>query len=472
PEPVPRMKNLQLYIPLVALTLATGACAQMKSPQIKKLAALEISENRRYLVDENGNPFFWLGDTGWLLFSKLTREEADKYLTDRAAKGFNVIQVMVLHSPGVANVYGDSALIGRNVANPLVTEGNAFEVPLQYDFWDNVDYIIDLAAQKGIYIALVPVWGSNVRNGLVKKDDAAKYAEWIANRYRNRSNIIWLNGGDVRGSDSLDIWNIIGSTIDKVDPGHLITFHPFGRTTSSIWFHNEKWLDFNMFQSGHRRYDQDNSGWGFGQDNWRYVDHDYTLDPVKPTIDGEPSYEGIPQGLHNPGEPYWDANDVRRYAYWSVFAGGFGFTYGANSVMQFYKQSDLKPAYGAREYWDAALSAPGSGQMQYLKKLMLSRPYLERIPDQSLISGDNGVKYDYLIGTRGNNYAFIYTYTVRNIPVKMGIIPGDKVKATWYKPTDGSTTVIGEFENKGTLEFDPPGEPADGNDWVLVLDAA
>ena len=318
---------------------------------------------------------------------------------------------------------------------------------------------------------MVPVWGSNVRLGSVKRDDATCYTAWLVNRYRHHPNIIWINGGNVKGSDSTGIWNTIGPAILISDPDHLITFHPFGRTTSSVWFHNEKWIDFNMFQSGHRRYDQDDTEWGFGQDNWKYVLHDYALSPPRPTIDGEPSYEGIPQGLHDTTQPYWTADDVRRYAYWSVFSGAFGFTYGANSVTQFYKPDDNRSAYGAREYWSEGINLPGSGQMQYLKKLMLSRPYFESIPDQSLIAGDNGLKYDYLVVTRGKSYAFFHTYTGRNIQVQMGIIPGRKLKASWYSPADGSETEIGEYENTGTRVFDPPGEPADGNDWVLVLDS-
>lgn len=439
-------------------------------PQLKNWK-LEVSDNGRYLQYENGDPFFWLGDTGWLLFTKLNREEVDKYLTNRDAKKFNVIQVMVLHSLNTQNVYGDSALIRQNVAYPLITEGNSFKDTTQYDYWDNVDYVVQKAAEKGIYIAMVPVWGSNVRSGKVRKADAVKYASWLANRYKSSPNIIWLNGGDVMGSDSLDIWNAIGNTIKKVDPNHLITFHPFGRKASSIWFHNENWLDFNMFQSGHRRYDQDDSEWGFGQDNYKYVNNDYSKTPVKPTIDGEPSYEGIPQGLHDPNEPYWTADDIRRYAYWSVFAGGFGFTYGNNAVMQFYRPGDKNPSYGAKEYWTEAINDPGAAQMQYLKKLILSRPFMERVPDQSLIAGENGLKYDFLIATRGTNYAYIYTYNGRKIPVQMEKISGKKVKASWYNPRSGKTQIIGKFANKGTLEFDPPGEAVDGNDWVLILDS-
>ena len=35
---------------------------------------LRVSDNRKYLC--NGDrPFFWLGDTAWLMFAKLTEEE-------------------------------------------------------------------------------------------------------------------------------------------------------------------------------------------------------------------------------------------------------------------------------------------------------------------------------------------------------------------------------------------------------------
>lgn len=431
---------------------------------------LEVSENRHYLMNEDGSPFFWLGDTGWLLFSKLTREEAEKYLDDRARKGFNVIQVMVLHELSTVSIYGDSALTGGDISRPRVTEGSTFGQPVEYDYWDHVDYIVDLAGHKGLYMALVPVWGSNVRSGKVSLEQAGEYAEWLARRYARRSNVIWLNGGDTRGSENTAIWNNIGQRIRENAPDQLITFHPFGRTTSSMWFQQADWLDLNMIQSGHRRYDQDDTELGYGEDNWRYVQRDYLLQPVRPTLDGEPSYEGIPQGLHDPSQPYWDEDDVRRYAYWSVFAGACGFTYGHNAVMQMHKPGDKDPAYGVREYWFDALDAPGASQMIHLKELMLSKPYFERIPDQSLVAADQGERYDYLAATRGRNYAYIYTFNGREFSVTMEGFEGDRVLASWYDPRLGTTTKIGTFRNAGTIKFDPPGEQMDGNDWVLVLE--
>ena len=432
---------------------------------------LVISGNGRYLATENGDPFFWLGDTGWLLFKNMSREEAGEYFDNRVQMGFNVIQVMVIHDiVRNINFYGDSALVNRRIDRPAVTEGSSPDDPAQYDYWDHVDYLVRLAAEKGLYLAMVPVWGSNVRAGKVTIGEAERYAEWLAARYGSEPNIIWVNGGDVKGSDSTDIWNAAGSVLRAKTRGQLITYHPFGRTRSSDWFHNEPWLDFNMFQSGHRRYDQDTEGLAWGEDNWRYMESDYNRIPVKPSLDAEPSYESIPQGLHDPAQPYWTDADVRRYAYWSVFAGACGFTYGHNAIMQFNKQGNPEPAYGVKEYWQEAMDAPGASQMIYLKNLILSKPYFERAPAQELLAVTNGEKYDYIAVTKGKDYVFAYTYTGRTISINTGSLRWRYCRASWFDTRNGSYTASEKVTPGGTLDFDPPGEEEPGNDWVLVLE--
>lgn len=458
------LKIRHLYVFCICFLFA----AQSGFSQSKNLPKLKVSKNQHYFTTEDGKPFFWLGDTGWLTFGKLDREGVEKYFQNRKEKGFNVVQVMVLHNINAVNVFGDAALINEDVSKPLITAGNNFNNAAEYDYWDQVDYTLDVAQKNGIYVAMVPVWGTNVAKGdKVSKEQAIKYAQFLANRYKNRTNIIWLNGGDTHGNEFKDIWNAIGSTLKTNNPNQLVTFHPFGRTDSSDDYHNATWLDFNMFQSGHRRYDQDTLKNSFKEDNYKFVQRDLTLKPTKPTLDGEPSYEGIPHGLHDTLQPLWKASDVRRYGYWSVFAGAAGYTYGHNAVMQMFRKGD-KPAYGNEELWTSAINAPGAGQMVYLKKLILEFPYFERVPDQSLIA-NQGEKYDYLIATRGKNYALIYTYTGRKIAVNMGKIAGDKVTASWYNPRNGQKTKIGIVANKGVQEFQPAGKKENGNDWVLIL---
>jgi hypothetical protein len=320
-------------------------------------------------------------------------------------------------------------------------------------------------------MALVPVWGTNVKNGLVTEMDAIAYAEFLANRYKNNWNIIWLNGGDIRGADSMHIWKAVGSTIKKIDTNHLMTFHPYGRSTSSTWFHNEPWLDFNMFQSGHRSYEQDTIAieHKFGPDNYKFVFLDYKKQPVKPTLDGEPSYEAIPYGLHDTTQPRWTDNDIRRYAWWGVFSGAAGHTYGHNSVMQMHKPGDTALSYGSNSYWSDAINASGAQQMIYLKNFMTSRSYFDRIPNQDLINGEQGNRYDYIAATSGKDFAMFYNYTGRNFSVNISKFSNARVKASWFNPRNGNKQMIGVFNNKVVQEFDPPGETKDGNDWVLIL---
>ena len=445
----------------IALLLATIFSEAQIQP-------LRISTNKRYFQTKDGKPFFWLGDTGWLLFKKCKKAEAIKYLDDRKAKGFNVIQVMLLHELNITDAYGDSALTNKNIATPHL--GKSVMGTQHYDYWDNADFVIDEAAKRGIYMALVPIWGGNIKN--VSIEQAKIYAAFLANRYKNKTNVIWLNGGDIKGGDALEKWNAIGNTIRSIDKDHLIGFHPRGRNSSSAWFHNEQWLDFNMFQSGHKDYAQDtasNETLHYGEDNWRYVNDDYKLIPVKPTFDGEPSYENIPHGLHDSAQKRWTAADVRRYAYWEVFAGGCGFTYGNNSVMQFYRRGNKDMSFGANKNWDNELNTPGASQVKYLKELMLGKSYFDRVPDQSLVI-NNGEKYNRVMATRGQHYAMFYVYNARAFTIAMSKLNFKPGKATWFSPFDSQVIAIKDYKYATEKTFDPPGEKGDGNDWVLILE--
>ena len=147
-----------------------------------------------------------------------------------------------------------------------------------YGYWDHMDYIIRTAARKGLYIGMVCIWGSPVSRGEMTVEQAKAYGKFLAERYKDEPNIIWFIGGDIRGDVKTAEWEALATSIKAIDKNHLMTFHPRGRTTSSTWFNAAPWLDFNMFQSGHRRYGQ---RFGDGdypieenteEDNWRFVE--------------------------------------------------------------------------------------------------------------------------------------------------------------------------------------------------------
>lgn len=457
------MNNSRIIVIMALLTFALGMNAARKASKPWGNGRLMVSENSRYLVHENGAPFFWLGNTAWLLPERLNRDEAEYYLAKESEAGYNVEQIQVLNAIPTYNVYGQQANDSTFDFKPYTKEG-------VYGYWDHLDYIVDAAERNGIYMAMDCIWGSMLKNMDVKKAQAL--GTFLGNRYKNRPNIIWMIGGDVRGDKSPEVWDALARAIRRADPNHLMTFHPRGRTTSAWWFNGREWLDFNMFQSGHRRYGQRNGDGDYTikdnteEDNWRYVDMSFGQKPVKPVLDGEPSYEDIPQGLHDFSAPRWQDHDVRRYAYWSVFAGSFGHTYGHNSIMQFFRQG-LKAAYAADKPWWDALEAPGRNQLKYLKWLILSFPFTERVADQSVVAGDNGERYDRIAATRGSDYLLVYNYSGKPMQVDLTKISGQKKNVWIMNPADGSLTYLGSYDNKvATFTYDSA--YLRGSDRVLI----
>lgn len=461
--------QIRILISALLILLCTALFAQpnsAKQPIPWSNGKLVVSANHRFLQHENGTPFFWLGDTGWLLPERLNRDEVQFYLSECERKGFNVVQIQTIDNVPAYNVYGQSSMPdGFNFKN-INQKG-------VYGYWDHMDYIIKCAEKRGIYVGMTCIWGGLVKEGKMNTEQAVLYGKFLAERYKNSPNIIWFIGGDIRGDVKTEVWETLARSIKSVDKNHLMTYHPRGRTCSSTWFNDSEWLDFNMYQSGHRRYGQRKGDGDYTiaenteEDNWRYVEKSFELKTIKPNIDGEPSYEDIPQGLHDNAEPRWTENDVRRYAYWSVFAGAFGHTYGNNSIMQFYKPG-ITPAYFANRSWYNCVNDPGYSQMQYLKRLILAFPFLERIPDQSIVKGTNGERYDRLIATRGNDYLLVYNYTGRSMEIDLSKISGKKKSCWWFNPKNGTIKYIGDVDGNKTETFQPDVAYNSGNDRVLV----
>ena len=430
---------------------------------------LMISSNNRYLQFENGSPFFWLGDTGWLVPQHLDRSEVEYYFNKCRRAGYNMVQIQVMDAVPSYNIYGQQSL-------PYGWDFTKADPEGEYSYWDHLDYIVRKAEQNGIYIGMVAIWGSQVQSGNINAEQAKAYGKFLAERYKNNPNIIWIMGGDIQGNIHPEVWNALATSIKSIDNKHLMTFHPRGRYTSAKWWSKASWMDFHTFQSGHRKYGQRMGNKEYPipdsteEDNWMYVDSTWAYKPIKPVLDDEPSYEDIPKGLHDANEARWQDYDVRRYAYWSVFAGSCGHTYGHNAIMQM-----LKPGYptgygsdGTVKAWYQGLEDPGYNQMQYLSDLMLSFPYFERIPDQSIIVGKNGMKYDRLIATRGKDYLMVYNYNSNVMKIDLRKISGKKKLLWWFNPSDGAISFIGTADNT-IITMSPQIEKTDKiNDRVLI----
>ena len=428
---------------------------------------LTLTRDRHYFL-RNGEPFFWLGDTAWLLFQKLTEEEIGVYLKNRAEKGFTVIQATLVHTAGYANQAGSPALLEDDFSRP-----NPDPSPDAY--WPMVRRAVDRAAEMGLVMALLPSWGHFVSSGRLAGAAADVYIDFLAERFGDCENVIWLVGGDVRGSDAPEDFNRIGARLREKCPNQLIGFHPFGRCSSSQWFQDAPWLDFHLFQSGHRRYDQLKlNQWDdkvdaetfVGEDSYKYVLHDRPLSPPRPVLDGEPSYEFILQGLHDPAQPYWQTCDVRRYAYWSLLAGAAGFTYGSNAIMQFWN-GEGQGAFGVFETWREALHNPGSMQMTHARRLMEEIRWQTGKPAQEYLAGNTGEKYDYNLALLTEKALCVYSYTGR--PFAVNTLSLGRTEAWWFDPVSGGKSYFGMIPPAEAARFAPPDRRNGQNDWVLIL---
>ncbi len=438
------------------------------------LPALQVHSSGRYLITEHGTPFFYLGDTTWELFHRLNREDAVTLIENRAALRFNVLQAVALAELDGhidPNAYGHLPFEDLDVTRPAVREGP------HNDYWDHVDFIVREANARGLYIGFLPTWGRYWHDPV--KDDqplftvasAESYGEWLGRRYRE-AGLIWILGGDrnVDTDEQLEIIRGMARGIRRGDGGaHLMTFHPPGGNGSSTWFHQDDWLDFNMRQNGHvpeftGRYDS--------------TRQDYDRTPIKPVIDGEPIYEDHPVSFNARALGHSIAADVRRPLYWNLFSGACGHTYGHHSVWQMWTPGK-RPVNHPLMPWSEAIQQPGAAHMQHGRALIESRPFLTRIPDDSILATDPvptsvpGAGRYRFAATRDESgrYAMVYAPIGRSFQVRMEVIQGSKVEAWWFNPRDGSAQRLGEFPNTGEREFTPP-SPGEMLEWVLVLDDA
>lgn len=419
---------------------------------------LKVSANGRFLVTESGQPFFWLGDTAWELFHRLSREQAEHYLTNRAAKAFNVVQAVVLaerdglHTP---NVYGDAPLVDDD---PMLWNEAYFA---------HVDMVLQQSEANGLYVGLLPTWGDKVDlvGGagpvIFNAYNARVFGEMIGARYRDQPNIVWILGGD-RYPDGFEaVWRAMAHGIRTgAGDSALITYHPRGTGQSSTRLHDEDWLSFNMIQSGHGAYDMP---------VWETVAQDYALTPAKPTLDAEPPYETHPVAFASDLRyGRFSEYDVRKAAYRSVLEGACGHTYGHHSVWQMF-DARYEPVTNPEGAWHEVLDAPGAYQMQHLRRLIESRPMLTRIPDDRLVVEPDQRPERHVSASRDSDgtYAFVYVPSGgQSVTVDIRYLSGERLRVWWFNPRTGTATNVGTVDRADKLTVSTP----DDGDAVLVLD--
>lgn len=195
---------------LAALIVPVQAGAERSEAQIGEPERLRISDNGRFLVRKDGSPVFLLGDTAWALPWKLNRNELVDYLDQRRKQGFNLIGVVAV-SPydTAANAHGDRPFHLRNdhwdPSQPIATEGDDPGDADAYDYWDHLQFFIEQAGRRGMYVSLAPTFGELVAGSWNGRDtsrvifdttNAYAFGHWLGGRCRSHQHILWMIGGD------------------------------------------------------------------------------------------------------------------------------------------------------------------------------------------------------------------------------------------------------------------------------------
>ena len=391
---------------------------------------IRIALNGRYFVDQQGKPFFWLADTAWPLFAGYSREDAEKYLTRRAEQGFTVIQgviawgdpdpaVSLEGNPPQANYAGEIPWIDNDPTHPNEA------------YYQNVDYLLKYAGELGLIIGLLPFWGYHVNQiQIVNTENAFPYGKWLGERYKDVPNLVWINGGDRIPTGFEEVYRRVAHGLRLGDRGaHLITYHPCGWRSSSQFWANEDWLDFNMIET-----------WTEWPKVYPAVLADSLLVPVKPVVLGEGAYEDGPEYPLGPITPLL----VRRQAWWAFMAGGF-FTYGQNQMWRM------------ESGWNTTFDTPGALHMTQFKKIANLRPWWQSIPDQGLFA--SGVSSERTLNAArralDSTWAMLYLSSQCHVLIHLDKILTRQVKATWINPQDGTTLEAGTYETGNLI----PGAP-------------
>jgi uncharacterized protein DUF4038/collagenase-like protein with putative collagen-binding domain len=464
---------------VVTMTVTARSLSDSRSVDIAVGGVFPVrySANRRYLVEQSGNPFPILGRTAWFITS-LSAADYKTFLDDTAAKGFNAIEFHVVNHDDRGNnpPYGNNGTLlpflkrldGTTFDGNLDPSFSAVDFTTPNEpYWQFVDGILNEALARGILCFMFPAywgfgggqqgWGVEINaNGATRM---GSYGTFIATRYKNQPNLVWMAGGDYgnSGAPFSGLETVIEKALlDGVDgvPGKLSTFWAaewsFGQSIDQDDFGSRMTLngiyDFGGNQATFR-------------EGWLYP-------PVEPAFNLESPYdeEGPDGVLRNPNA----TQPVRRYLWWSILGTIGGYITGNGFVWPF------------TTGWQDHLNTQGAQDLARLNAFYRSIAWQQLVPtnlggSKTLIvaGGSTDSSNDWVAAAADPAGTILVAYIPPahsgSITVDMTALSGT-AQARWFNPTTALYTDIGTFPNTGTQPFNPPGDNGTGfDDWVLVI---
>jgi len=420
---------------------------------------LKISADGRHLVDRNWKPFLVVGDSPWVLIVEPTPAQTDRYLDDRAAKGFNVLLVNLIE-----HKFSTQPPKLRDGTAPLSTPGDF--APPNDAYFDYAEQVVGKAAKRGLAVLLCPAYlgyggGDDgffqdmLRNGREKIRD---YGRYVGGRFRDHPNVVWIVGGDFTPPpDQRWTVDVLAAGIRQADGNRLMTVHYGPNTVAAADYGDRTWLNLN-------------SVYNYREDLYVPCLDEDARSPRLPYFLLETAYEGE----HNASPAR-----IRRQAYWPLLCGAFGALYGNSPVWHF----GSRGVYDRGGDWVASLNSRGAQDMARLAAFFRNRPWWLLRPDREheVVTDGYGTSgnTDYVTAARAVDGRLALAYVPatgasrRKLTVDLGRLAGP-ITARWFDPTDGRYVAIAgsQFASRVAHVFETPGENGSGdNDSMLVLEA-
>lgn len=196
---------------------------------------LRVSDDRRFLVHADGTPFLWLGDTCWAAPVHATTIEWGRYVANRAAKGFSVLQVAVAPEWALEH--------SRSGVAPFLSNLPDISFPNPV-YFQELDKKLALANDAGLVVLMVGLMETPYR--YPPPEQVSVLSRYVAARYSSFE-VIFSPSFDsgIHEPETL----AAASAVREGAPDSLVTMHM--GTGVGPEFHGADWLSFDMFQSGH-----------------------------------------------------------------------------------------------------------------------------------------------------------------------------------------------------------------------------
>ena len=422
-----------------------------------KHGPVRISEDRWHLAHADGTPWFWLSDTAWNGALLATEAEWEKYLADRAGKGFTAVQFVTTQwRTAPADEAGQVAYTGKE------------RIAINPAFYQRMDKRFDALNARGLVAAPVLAWavGNELDPGTgLPEDQLLALVRYQVARY-GAHHVVWILAGDGRyAGEKADKWKRIGRAVFGDTPSHPVTMHMNGQGWYVAEFRAEPWFGFIGYQSGHGDSDKTQEWLVRGPPAT-----DWKTEPHHPVINLEPNYE---DHLAYQSKQPIPAYMVRRAAWWSVLVSPTaGVTYGAHGIWSWQKEAGVPRAHastGVAKPWHEAINLPGSTDMKRLKDFMVSIEWWRLRPAPEMLArqpGETDPK-KFVAAARADDGSFAVAY----LPVGGTVeVRTDSVKAAtaarWYDPREGKWSEAGAVASP-VCKFTAPS----AEDWVLWIGA-